>query len=245
LKFSRKLAIFFRLLLIQSAFTDKLMQNRGFLWALLPATNKLTAEELTEFMTNQNRFFNSHPWMTGWAAGLQLNALRCGEDATALKESLISPLGAIGDRLFWHQLKPVSALPAAIGIVGGLCGFPYAFQTGLFISVLLLILPNLAMRWHGLSHSLAHGRVCLKGLLALRDTSVFKQLQILGALLLGVWLAWLAAWQQGTDFRQLILLVGSAFFYALLSKLSSSLILRLLITLTTAGILVALNPSWL
>jgi mannose PTS system EIID component len=245
LKFSLKLRIFFRLLFIQTAFTERLMQNRGFLWALLPATGKLTEKELTEFMTGQNRFFNSHPWMTGWAAGLQLHALHNGEDATALKESLITPLGAIGDRLFWYQLKPVTALPAAIGVVGGLCEFPYAFQTGLFTSIVLLTLPHLAMRWQGLSRSLSHGRECLKGLLALRDASVFKHLQTLGSVLLGVWIAWLAAWQQGTEFRQLFLLIGSALFYALLSKLKLSLLFRLLITLATGSILTALYSSWL
>ncbi len=221
------------------------MQNRGFLWALLPATDRLTEEELAEFMTAQNRFFNSHPWMTGWAAGLQINALEQGEDATALKESLITPLGAIGDRLFWHQLKPISALPAAIGVIGGLSNFPYAFQTGLFISILLLTLPHLVIRWQGLSRSLTHGRECLKGLLALHDAPLFKPLQALGAVQLGIWLAWLAAWQQGSNFRQLFLLVGSALFYALLGRLRLSLLLRLLITLATAGILILPYSSWL
>ncbi|MBL7033194.1 MAG: PTS system mannose/fructose/sorbose family transporter subunit IID [Candidatus Delongbacteria bacterium] len=238
-----RLRVFWRLLFLQTAFTSEQMQNRGFLYALLPATSRFNQEQLTEFMTRQNRFFNSHPWMAGWAAGLQLYALEHDEDATTLKETLITPLGAIGDRLYWRLLKPLSALPAALGVLAGLFGFTTVFWLGLGSGFLLLNLPHLHMRWHGLSRSLRLGRESLHLLLALRDGPLLGKLRAMGSILLGVLLAWLAAWQQSNSIRELVLLVGGALLYAGLLRQKLQLAVRLLLMLLIATCVIIAWPG--
>ncbi len=228
--------VWLRLLLIQTAFCPERMQSRGFLYALLPGTARLQPEELAQFMRRHHRFFNAHPWMTGWAVGLQLHALERDEDVASLLTTLVTPLGAIGDRWFWQLLKPLSALPACLGALGGIFGFSWLFWSGLCLSTLMVLLPSFYVRRYSLTASWRRGRESIRALFAWRDSSLFGYLQITGALLLGVLLAWFAAWQQGRGFSELLLLAGSALLYAILARLRLGLALRLSVTVAVAAL---------
>ncbi|MGH7590233.1 MAG: PTS system mannose/fructose/sorbose family transporter subunit IID, partial [Gemmatimonadales bacterium] len=67
-------------------------------------------------------FFNSHPYLAGVAAGAETRAEYDGVDGRQierLRAALCSPLGALGDQLFWAGLWPAVLGAALIAVVFG------------------------------------------------------------------------------------------------------------------------------
>ncbi|MFA5161998.1 MAG: PTS system mannose/fructose/sorbose family transporter subunit IID [Elusimicrobiales bacterium] len=113
-----KRKIFLRSFLIQAGWNDQRMQNMGFAFAIYPALAALyKGRELCAGMKRHLGFFNTHPFMAGFALGL---AARLEEQGAlsgqphdtarveAIKSAVAPPLGAIGDRFFWAALRPAS-----------------------------------------------------------------------------------------------------------------------------------------
>jgi mannose PTS system EIID component len=114
---------------IQALLTPERMQGPGFCFALLPALRRLYAgsEELATALTRHMSYFATHPVLAGYvigaAARLEERRARgepiAPEQIEQLKQSLASPLAALGDPLFWSTLRPLAGLLGvlAIGLV--------------------------------------------------------------------------------------------------------------------------------
>jgi PTS system mannose-specific IID component len=82
-------------------------------------------------------YFNSHPYLAGLALGALVRAeydLVPGNQISRLRAALTSPLGALGDQLFWAGVVPVAVGLAILGVVAG---------QGLWTVLAVLLLYNL------------------------------------------------------------------------------------------------------
>jgi fructoselysine and glucoselysine-specific PTS system IID component len=105
-------AIFWRSLLIQGAWNYQGMQHLGFLWSLLPVLRQLPVEERREALQRAAEFYNAHPYLCGYLLGAAANLESSGQgpSSTRLKKAALTPLGTVGDRLFWAGLRPLSGM---------------------------------------------------------------------------------------------------------------------------------------
>lgn len=106
-----------RLLAVQGAWNYERMLGVGMGYAAAPLLDELRENDPEHFRTASIRsalFFNCHPYLAGLALGALARAEYDqvpAEQITRLRAALCSPLGALGDQLFWAGL-----LPAALGI---------------------------------------------------------------------------------------------------------------------------------
>jgi PTS system mannose-specific IID component len=156
--------LFLRSLLIQAAWNYRGMQHLGLLWAQLPALPQ-EGEARRAAMARGAEFYNAHPYLCGYLLGAAANleARGEGEALSRLKKAALSPLGAVGDRLFWAGLRP---LAGALGVVGLalLASSPHTTPKGIGWAVALSALAVLAYnvvhlqwRWRALRDGYALG----------------------------------------------------------------------------------------
>lgn len=130
------LRVFFRALLIQASWSYERMQSLGFAYAVEPALRKLYPDP-AEYETRLRlhlEYFNTQPYLASFIVGA---AIRMEQDRAAgtntdckvrgLKESLMAPLGALGDSFFWGSLKPFAVAVAAALCVTGSWWAPVLF----------------------------------------------------------------------------------------------------------------------
>jgi PTS system mannose-specific IID component len=130
------LKVFFRSFLIQASWSFDRMQSLGFAYAILPALNALypDREEYRLRLRLHMEYFNTQPYLASFVLGA---AIRMEEerasgrnsmaDVSALKATLMSPLGALGDSFFWGALKPLAAIVAAAMLMSGFGWAPVVF----------------------------------------------------------------------------------------------------------------------
>jgi len=107
--------LFWRSLLVQAAWNYRGMQHLGLLWAQLPAMPE-DPQARKEAMARAAEFYNAHPYLCGYLLGAaaKLEPTGGGEALSRLKKAALSPLGAVGDRLFWAGLRPMAG---AVGML--------------------------------------------------------------------------------------------------------------------------------
>ncbi len=111
IKTSDLFCLYLRSFLVQNGWNYERMTALGFAWILKPLTGKLfgSTEEQKSFLKRHLLGFNANPYMVDYAVGA---VVKLEEDRTPaeqiirFKNSLRGPLGAIGDRLIWQNLKP-------------------------------------------------------------------------------------------------------------------------------------------
>lgn len=114
-----------RLLMIQASWNHRTVIGNGFAWAIAPALRIAARgdEELERILLGRHSEpFNAHPYLSGLAAGAVARAELDGVDPQRIrrfKEVIRSPLGALGDRVFWSGLLPTSALGAVAAALLG------------------------------------------------------------------------------------------------------------------------------
>lgn len=128
-----RLALFLRSFLVQGSFNYRNLIGTGMAWAFLPAQAELRREGKggeTELISASEPF-NANPYLTPVALGALTRAARNDEDPERIRrfrEAVRSPLGSLGDKLFWSSWRPfclvAGALAAALGtgaevVVGG------------------------------------------------------------------------------------------------------------------------------
>ena len=105
-----------RLYAVQGAWNYERMLGVGMGYAAQPLLEQLERSDPArhrEAVARSAEFFNSHPYLAGLALG---SAVRAEYDGTPgaqisrLRTALCSPLGALGDQLFW-----AGAVPATVG----------------------------------------------------------------------------------------------------------------------------------
>ena len=108
---------FLRLLTVQASWNYERMSGLGVGYAAEPLLRDLELSDPSrqpEALHRASGFFNSHPYLAGVAVGAEVRAEYDGAAGTQierLRAALCSPLGALGDQLFWAGLWP-----AVIGV---------------------------------------------------------------------------------------------------------------------------------
>jgi mannose/fructose/N-acetylgalactosamine-specific phosphotransferase system component IID len=132
--------IFLRSFFIQACWNYERFQNIGFAQALRPALARIypDATRLKAAMLRHLEIFNTQPYMASFVLG---NIARMEERAAAfadpeaqlrnmpgVKQALASSFAAIGDRVFWGRLKPMTTQLCLLVWAG--CGFYGWLLTG-------------------------------------------------------------------------------------------------------------------
>lgn len=100
---------------LQASFNYERMQAGGWLWAQLPALEKIYGDDkegLAAAMTDNLEFINTHPNLVGFLMGLLLSLEESHEDRNlikGLKLALFGPIAGIGDAIFWFTFLPIIA----------------------------------------------------------------------------------------------------------------------------------------
>ncbi len=119
---------FLRLLAVQGAWNYERMTGIGLGYAAEPLLEDLKAADPVrhaEASVRAAEYFNSHPYLAGVALGALVRAEYDGvpgAQISRLRAALCSPLGALGDQVFWAGLVPAAM---AIGILGAVLGHPF------------------------------------------------------------------------------------------------------------------------
>ncbi|MCC6319181.1 MAG: PTS system mannose/fructose/sorbose family transporter subunit IID [Gemmatimonadaceae bacterium] len=123
-----RLAIFLRLLAIQSAWNYETLVGNGIGFSVEPALRLLPGgvggEAYKSALARQSQYFNTHPYLASVAVGALARVELDQEDPTRIvrfRTALCGPLGAAGDRLVWAAWLPFSVLLGllAFGLGGG------------------------------------------------------------------------------------------------------------------------------
>ncbi len=136
--------LFLRSLLIQASWSFDRMQSLGFAYAVDPALRKLypDPEEYRSRLNLHLEYFNTQPYLAAFILGAaakkeedRASGRDPGADVSGLKNTLMAPLGALGDSFFWGALMPLAAVSAVAMLMTGAWWAP----------VLFLVLYNF---WH-------------------------------------------------------------------------------------------------
>lgn len=123
----RRAAAMRRLYAIQGAWNYERMLGLGMGYAAEPLLDELERSDPQrhrEAVTRSAEFFNSHPYLAGLALGAAVRGEYDrvpGPQIARLRTALCSPLGALGDQLFWAGAVPatVAATVAAVTLGAG------------------------------------------------------------------------------------------------------------------------------
>lgn len=130
------LKVFFRSFLIQASWSFDRMQSLGFAFAIMPALKRLYPErdEFASRLRQHMEYFNTQPYLASFILGASIrmeekrsSGRSTAGDVSALKNTLMAPLGALGDSFFWAALKPLSVLIAVFLLMTGAWWAPILF----------------------------------------------------------------------------------------------------------------------
>jgi len=153
------LAIFFRLLVIQSSWNYELLLGTGIGFCVEPALRLLPGgvdgPAYREALGRQSQYFNAHPYLAAVAVGALARAELDGEPAVRIERfrtALPGPLGSVGDRLVWAAWLPLCSMLA-------LLAFGLGAGPGVVLGIFLVVYNagHLALRAWGLHVGWAHG----------------------------------------------------------------------------------------
>ncbi|MFH1239425.1 MAG: PTS system mannose/fructose/sorbose family transporter subunit IID [bacterium] len=119
----------YRSLYLHAVWNFERMQNVGFLYAMIPAIQKLypEKEKRVQALKRHLEFFNTHPYMASPLIGVVTSMeerMANGEnvkpeDIVAVKSTMAGPLAALGDSLFWASIRPFAGLLGVSIIIWG------------------------------------------------------------------------------------------------------------------------------
>jgi mannose/fructose/N-acetylgalactosamine-specific phosphotransferase system component IID len=127
-------AMLLRSLLVQGSFNYRTLIGTGMAYVLAPALRKIHGPEGADAAGMRHaELFNSHPYLTGLAAGAVARAESDGVPAETIvrfKSALRGSLGTVGDRLVWLVWRPAAALLAVALLLSGV---PWWLSIGAFL----------------------------------------------------------------------------------------------------------------
>lgn len=139
-----RLSLLVRSFFVQGSFNYRNLMGTGMAWAFIPAVAALRREgRAADDVIGPGEPFNAHPYLTPVALGALARAAEDGEDPEKVRrfrEAVSSPLGSLGDKLFWGSWRPFcllgGALAAALGapvgiVIVGVLVFYNALHFGL------------------------------------------------------------------------------------------------------------------
>jgi PTS system mannose-specific IID component len=142
---------YFRLLAVQGAWSYERMNGIGLGYAAQPLLEDLKLSDPArhaEASVRSSEYFNSHPYLAGLALGALVRAEYDhlpGPQISRLRAALCSPLGALGDQLFWIGLVPALMGGVLIAAVFGR-GLPALIVALVLYNVIRLITGGWALR---------------------------------------------------------------------------------------------------
>jgi mannose/fructose/N-acetylgalactosamine-specific phosphotransferase system component IID len=156
--------VFIASFFMQAVWNFRSLISIGFSICFIPIIGKLcdSPQAKREFFQRHLKFFNAHPYFASYALGvsIRLEEMRVLgqtenlEMIDRLKDLLISPLGAVGDRLFWATIKPAVLVLGALGIF---------IAPSVFTKILVLIfcfflynIPHFYYRYEGIIEGYNH-----------------------------------------------------------------------------------------
>ncbi len=141
---SGRLRALLRLFAVQGTWNYERMLGVGIGYAAEPLLEDLKLSDpqrYSEAVVRSAEFFNCNPNLAGLALGAEVRAeydAAPGPQVARLRTALCSPLGALGDQLFWAGL-----VPALVGLtLGGV-----ALGAGLWAIVAFLVVYNGIRTW--------------------------------------------------------------------------------------------------
>ncbi|EJO07383.1 PTS system mannose/fructose/sorbose family transporter subunit IID [Oenococcus oeni] len=128
-----RLHVAWRSTFIQGSWNYERMQNGGWVYALIPALNKLykTKEDRAAAYKRHLVFFNTHPYLASPIIGVTLaleedraNGVPVDDVAIqGVKVGMMGPLAGVGDPVFWYTVRPLlGALGATLALSGNVLG---------------------------------------------------------------------------------------------------------------------------
>jgi len=156
--------VFLASFFMQAVWNFRSLISIGFSICFFPVLGKLcaTPEMKREFFQRHLKFFNAHPYFASFALGvsIRLEEMRVAGEADVtetidrLKDLLVSPLGAIGDRLFWATIKPAALIFGMAGIF--IAPQVWLKMTVLLVTFLLYNIPHFYYRFEGIVEGYNH-----------------------------------------------------------------------------------------
>lgn len=117
------LRAYFRLFAVQGAWNYERLTGIGMGYAAEPLLEDLKLSDPArhaEAAVRSAEYFNSHPYLAGAALGALVRAEYDqvpGAQVSRLRTALTSPLGALGDQLFWAGLVPATMAAASVVVI--------------------------------------------------------------------------------------------------------------------------------
>ena len=90
------------------------MQGTGFLYLLREAVRSHKLDVPGETLQSEHKYFHTHPFLINFIIGMWVKEYKDGGKPDFYKKVYSSAFGALGDSFFWHALRPVSFLLAAL-----------------------------------------------------------------------------------------------------------------------------------
>lgn len=244
-----KLGIFLRSYLLQGFWNYAQMQNIGLLFILMPSLKDIYKDNkdgLANAATRNLEAFNSHPVLSSYAIGAMLRQeeklvsfppeILANEEREfrIIRASTANTAAAIGDRLFWGVLKPLSLLLCLLVLF--ICGVQicsYNFTennltlicaAGLAISLLAYNIPAVFARLKGFKDGYNGNENNFYGLIRINWNKIIYALKIFGqicAIIIIFWGLYARATDLDTGAEYIIgvsLLVAFMFMSVLMRK---------------------------
>lgn len=189
--------IFFRSFLIQGSWSFRYMLAMGFCFSAIPVCRRLmhSKKDRENFIRRHLEFFNAHPYFASWCLGatakLEEDALNKEfvdyKSISKFKERVGSATGALGDKLFWNLIKPISAgIGVSVAVLGSVLAVP--------IFLIIFNLCHILFRYFGVFRGYQKGFDIISDISMRRYSKIFKWLFRIGAVVAGIVIAAFAAW---------------------------------------------------
>ena len=179
---------------LQATFNYERQQGIGWAWALKPALDRYYPDAALrrQRLAEHTAYFNTQPTLASLALGAvaRLEERRAGgegpdaEAVARVKSVLGSSAAALGDPLFWFTLRPFAA---TLGVALVPLGLPAA-ALALWLCYNIV---HLGLRLLGVGWGYRRGPAVLGEPLRGRLTRLTQVLGLLGAMLVGVAVAWM------------------------------------------------------
>jgi PTS system mannose-specific IID component len=211
---------------MQAVWNFRSLLSIGFSLSFFPVLDKLcsTPQAKREFFQRHLKFFNAHPYFASFALGISIRLEESralgdqdqSETIDRLKDLLIGPLGALGDRLFWATIKPASLILGMIGIYLSPT-IPFKILSLVF-TFLLYNIPHFYYRYRGIIEGYEHPLDIYKFVSQNRFEGIRKFFVILFTMSLAIFVLVYSESMLDLDFRLIFVFLGSAVLAFILEK---------------------------
>lgn len=176
------MSVFWRANFLQASMNYERFQHIGWVFLMIPILKKLytTKESLAGALKRHLEFFNTHPYLPTFVAGMVIAMEEKGEDADTVrgvKVALMGPLGGIGDAIIWLTFLPIFAgIGVSLSMQGNIAG-PVIY-------LVLMNILNFGIKYWGLFFGYNMGLQMLKSL-SDKTQALSRAASTIGVLVIG------------------------------------------------------------